>query len=418
MKARPLRVLFVLILLTHCRGPAVSPTPEAGWGDPIQEQIQRVENGLVAVTAEGQIEAGQPKALADSMQRYGVPGVSIAVIRNYEIEWAKGYGVLEVGAAEPVTPDTLFNAGSILKPVCAAAALALVEKGVLGLDEDINQELLSWQVPQNQYTVTEKVTLRRLLSHSAGLTDGFTNRGPTDPVPAYVVSAGEVPAVTIQQMLDAEVGVDVDGPTRVASAPGTKYAYANADYAILNLLLHDVTGKALPAFMAETILAPLEMESSTFEQPLPENLRARASTEHYANGQPFADKRQHYPIGGLWTTPSDLARFAIELMLAYKGQSSKILSQQMAQEMLTPQIQTPGEMLGESYGVGFHLAGQGPDLRFVHTGATWGSTCILWAYPEMGDGAVIMTNSASAQGIILFEVLLSIAAEYGWALAR
>ena len=403
MKARLLRVLFVLILLTHCRGPAASPTPEAGSGEPAQEQIQRVENGLIPVTAAGQIDAGQPRTLAASMQRYRVPGVSIAVIRDHQIEWAKGYGVLQAGAPEPVTTDTLFNAGSIVKPVCAAAALALVEKGVLGLDDDINQDLLSWQVPENEYTVTEKVTLRRLLSHSAGLTDGFTNRSPTDPVPAYV---------------DAEGEVDVDGPTRVTSVPGTKYTYANADYAILTLLLQDVTGRPLAELMAETILQPLQMASSTFEQPLPQDLRARASTEHYATGQPFPEERQHYPIGGLWTTPSDLARFAIELMLAYKGQSSKILSPQMAQEMLTPQIQTPGEMLGDAFGLGLHLAGEGQGLRFVHTGGTWGSTCLLWAYPETGDGAVIMTNSASAEGIILIEVLLSIAAEYGWPLAR
>jgi CubicO group peptidase (beta-lactamase class C family) len=146
-------------------------------------------------------------------------------------------------------------------------------------------------------------------------------------------------------MLDAEPGVDVDGPTRVTMVPGTEFHYANADYAILGLLMADVTQKPLPEFVGETVLGPLGMASSTLEQPLPEELRVRASTEHYTNGQPFEGKRHHYPIGGLWTTPSDLARFAIEIMLAYRGQSEEVISHEMAQEMLRPQINTPDQSL-------------------------------------------------------------------------
>ena len=405
-------------MLISCGRTAPSPTPPSAEF-PLDERTQRSENGLIPLTAEGEIEEAEPKNLADRMEHYGVPGVSIAVINDFEIEWAKGYGTLVEGGAEPVSDDTLFHAGSVAKPVSAAAALALVERGLLDLDENVNEKLLSWQIPENESTDEEKVTLRRLLSHSAGLKDGFTDRSSGDQVPGYMTSAGVSPTVTLQQLLDADSGVDVDGVTRVTAVPGTSYRYANADYAIVELLVVDVAQQPFPEFMKDTILAPLGMTSSTFEQPLPGNLRDRAAIEHDFMGQPLEGERLHIPLlaaGGLWTTPSDLANFAIEIMHSYNGGSGKILSPDMVNEMLTPQIDTPLDPLGDDYGLGFQLAEEGQALVILHTGGTFGSTCVLWVYPETGQGAVIMTNSASGQGMIRFEILLSLAAEYEWPL--
>lgn len=417
---------FLLILLvlsvSNCARPGAppvqAPTDIAVMpASVLSERIQRVESGLISVTESGQIHWDTRASIAERMQHYGVPGVSIAVINDYQIEWAKGYGVLEVGGDELVAPDTLFHAGSCAKPVSAAAALTLVEKGLLDLDEDVNDKMVSWQVPENEFTVEEKVTLRRLLSHSAGLQDGFTNRSSIDPESDYVALSGEAPRVSIQQLLNAAPGVDVDGPTRVTRIQGTGYRYANSDYAILELLVNDVTQKPIAEFMAQTILEPLGMTSSTYAQPLPEDLRIRAATAHYASGEPFEGKRHHYPIiaaGGLWTTPTDLARFAIEIMLAYQGQSDNILSQEMVREMLSPQVDTPDDPLSDIQGLGFDLAGEGSSLRLSLPGGTWGSTSLVWVFPETGQGAVIMTNSAAAQGVIRLEILLSIAEEYGW----
>jgi CubicO group peptidase (beta-lactamase class C family) len=137
------------------------------------------------------------------------------------------------------------------------------------------------------------------------------------------------------------------------------------------------------------------------------------------NGQPFEGRRHHYPIqaaGGLWTTPSDLAAFALEIVRARAGESDPLFSQAMATEMLTSQIEVRGSTLYDSLGLGFDLAGEDQDMHFMHTGGTWGSTSLLWVYPETGQGAIIMTNSAAAQGVIRFEILLSIATEYGWPL--
>ena len=407
------------LLLGACGGPAAIPTTDPDLPSSVQERIQRVENGLLAVTTDGQLESGDPKTLAERMAHYGVPGVSIAVINDYQIEWAKGSGVLEVGGKDRVTRDSLFHAGSVAKPVSAAAALALVRRGLLDLDEDVNKKLVSWHVPENAYTTEEKVTLRRLLSHSSGLTDGFPMRSSSDPEFDWWSPEGEAPTVTIQQLLEAQPPGDEGRPVRVTRVPGSAYEYANLGYGVVQLLMTDVTGQPFSELMQEVVLGPLGMTSSTYEQPLPEDLRGRATTEHYVNGQPFEGKRHHYPFlasGGLWTTPSDLARFAIEIMRAHAGESELLLSQEIAGEMLTPQIEVNDSPLKDAYGLGFDLAESGREFRFMHTGGTWGSTCLLWVHPETGQGAVIMTNSTRGDGAIRFEILLSIALEYGWPL--
>jgi CubicO group peptidase (beta-lactamase class C family) len=421
MKKGPLVVSIVFTLLAACTQPPSLPATEAGSLDPIEARIQRVENRLIPILAGGDFDWENTETLDDRMQHYGVPGVSIAVINDYQIEWARGYGVLEAGSDERVTPDSPFHAGSIAKPVSAAAALALVEQGLLDLDQDVNDTLVSWQVPENEYTVDEKVTLRRLLSHSAGLTDGFAMRSSRDPeFDWWMSSEGESPNVSIPQLLEAQPPADEGTPTRVTTVPGTAYRYSNFGYGVVQLLMTDVTQRQFSELMQESVLEPAGMTSSTYEQPLPEPLRDRATSEHYVTGQPFPGKRHHYPLlaaGGLWTTPSDLARFAIEVMRA-RAEESDLLSQELANEMLTAQIQVNGSPFKDSYGLGFDLTGEGEEFHFMHTGGTWVSTCVLWMYPETGQGVVIMTNSASGDGAIRFEILASIAAEYAWPLTK
>lgn len=418
MNVRPLFAALLCVWLSACGQPAA--TTEAR--DAAETRIRNVENGLIAISDENTIDWGTPRTLAERLQHYGVPGVGIAVIDNYQLAWARGYGVLEAGSDEPVTADSLFHAGSIAKPVSAAAALVLVERGLLDLDRDVNAQLVSWKVPENAYTAVEKVTLRRLLSHSAGLTDGFAMRSSSDPeFDWWTAGSGETPAVTIVQLLEALPPADEGVPTRVTRVPGTVYEYSNFGYGVVQLLMTDATGQPFAGLLQETVLNPAGMTSSTFEQPLPEALRERAVTEHYVDGRPFAGKRHHYPIqaaGGLWTTPADLARFGIEILRARAGEPGRLLSPEMAGEMLSPQVEISDAGLSDSYGLGFELGGEGEAFFVMHTGGTWGSTSLLWLYPETGQGAVIMTNSAAGEGAIRFEILLSIAAEYGWPLGK
>jgi CubicO group peptidase (beta-lactamase class C family) len=360
-----------------------------------EERIARVERGLLG-------EYGNPPwarmDLAERMEYYHVPGVSIAVINDFQIEWTRGYGVLKAGKSEPVTPGTLFQAASVGKPVVAVAALRYVESGALELDRDVNQSLVSWQIPENEFTAEEKVTLRRLLSHSAGVTvEGFRGYALGEQVPSLrQILNGEWPANSL--------------PILVGTVPGTQYRYSGGGYVIVQQLLEDVAGEPFPDIMQHSVLEPWGMAASTFESPLPEDLQGIAASGHRADGSTIPGRWHIYPEMGsgasMWTTPSDLAHFAIGVMLSYVGRSEQVLSQAMAIQMLTPQI--------ENRGLGPEVYDEGSDLfYFMHPGANDGFKCVLVAYPQRGQGVVIMTNGDNGNALWR-EILHSVSIEYGW----
>ena len=362
----------------------VSSSPEA--------RAARVEQGLLP----GIVIAGRPlpaKPLAERMAALKTPGVSVAVINGGVIEWAKGYGVIETGGNTPVTPQTLFQAASLSKPVAALAALRLVEQGKLALDQDVNERLTSWKVPENEFTRTEKITLRRLLSHSAGLTvSGFPGYSADAPVPPLVqVLDGQKPANT------AAIRADV--------VPGTIWRYAGGGYTVMQQLLMDVTGRPFPLLLAEMVLQPIGMKDSTYEQPLPDARRAAAASGHLTTGGLLPGRYHTYPemaAAGLWTTPTDLARFLVEIQQALQGRS-KVLTPAMAREMVTVQK--------GSYGLGLGLDGSGPSATFGHGGSNAGFKCQMTAFIESGRGAVVMTNGDQG-GRLAMEMLRAVAAEY------
>ncbi len=359
------------------------------------QRIQRVENGLLLpVVVRGQPIV--PMKLADRMRFFNTPGVSVAVVNNGKIEWAKGYGVLEAGSNESVNAATLFQAGSISKAVTAVAALRLVQQGKLNLDEDVNRRLISWRVPENEFTKEQKVTLRRILSHTAGLTN--------NSVGEYVFGA-ELP--TLLQSLDGIKPAN-SPPIRVDYVPGSRFRYSGGGYTVLQQLLIDVEKKPFPELMRGLVLNPLKMSRSTFQQPLPSELRTSAAVGHGLNGEKTAGNWRVYPetaAAGLWSTPSELARFLIEVQQSKTGHSNKILSAATVNQMLTSQ--TGG------WGLGFVVEGQGRTARFSHGGDTQGFNNLIVAYNDSGQGAVIMTNAVRGNALIN-EILRSIAKEYGW----
>ena len=362
----------------------------------VQARIARIESGLLPrYLIDGQ--PGLKMTLAERMAFYKVPGVSIAVIHSGAIQWAKGYGVREAGRPAPVQTDTLFQAASISKPVAAMAALRLVQDGKLALDEDVNRKLTAWKVPANEFTAKEKVTLRRILTHSASLTvHGF---------PGYAQGA---PLPTLVQVLDGAPPANT-APIRVDVKPGTLNRYSGGGFTVMQQMLIDVTGKPFPEFIEETVLRPLAMTHSTYQQPLPEALWRQAASAHDRNGVAIKGRWNTYPemaAAGLWTTPSDLARFAIELRNAFHGRSERVLWAATARQMLTRQRT-------DLNGLGIGLGGEGRTLSFSHGGANRGFMCHFIAFAESGDGAAIMTNGDRGQALIQ-EILRAIAAEYDW----
>jgi len=393
MTARAKRSVPASILLISFFCSPVRPAPQAAPPD-VEARAVRVENGLLSSI----VVAGRPVPLMTLVARMAelkVPGVSIAVINNGAIEWAKGYGVAEAGTAAPVTPRTLFQAASVSKPVAALGALRLVEQGRLVLDEDANAKLRSWKVPENEFTKTEKVTLRRLLSHTAGLTvHGFGGYQAGTPVPTTVqVLDGAKPANS------AAVRADV--------VPGTIMRYSGGGFTVAQLLMQDAAARPFPELLAELVLKPVGMDDSTYEQPLPEARRGAAASGHTSDGKVLPGRYHTYPemaAAGLWTTPTDLAKFLLEVERARRGASS-VLSQASAREMTT--AQKPG------YGLGLSLDGLGSAANFGHGGSNEGFKCQMTMFLEGGRGAVVMTNGDRG-GFLAAEVLRGIAREYGW----
>ena len=338
-----------------------------------------------------------------------IPAISIAVIDDYRIVCAKGYGVTEKGGTAPVTPKTLFLAGSISKPVAALGALYLVEQGKLSLDEDVNVKLTTWKVPDNQYTRKRKVSLGLILDHTAGFTGG-------DFFPGYAV--GE-PVPSLLQILDGRPPANNDA-VHVGFTPGSKWHYSGDGYLVAQQLMVDVTAKQFPELMRVAVFDKLAMYDSTYEQPLPTGRTGFAAAGTLMDGSPVPGKWHVNPemaAGGLWSTPSDLARLAIEVALSVQGKANHVLSRDMTRKMLASQwedgvINILGNQQDPDHmGYGFFVGRK--TGRFGHIGGNVGYQATLVVFADSGKGAVVMTNSDI--GLAVGNTLLNkIARVYGW----
>jgi CubicO group peptidase (beta-lactamase class C family) len=367
-------------------------TPLAAQMD-APSRIRRVENGLLPPV----LVKGEPGwTVQQRMKEYKAPGLSIAVIDSFRIAWVKAYGVKDAGTQEPVTTQTLFQAASISKSVNATAVMLEVQRGRLSLDADVNQYLTSWKLPDNALTATTNVTLANLLSHTGGTTvSGFPGYEPTAALP------------TVQQILKGAAPANT-APIVVDIEPAKRFRYSGGGTTITQLVMMELEGKPYPQILKELILNPAGMTSSTFEQPLPASRVSEAAVAHGPDGTPAPGKYHVYPelaAAGLWTTPTDLAKFAIEHQLSLQGKSNRILSQEFEEKMMTPYI-------GEAYGFGFGIEKKGNAEYFEHSGGNYGFNCLLIAHKRKGYGAVVMLN-ANAFALIP-EIIRSIAKEYNW----
>jgi CubicO group peptidase (beta-lactamase class C family) len=388
-----IKQVFALVIVMTAAIP-----PQIVFGQIKNSRAARIRNVETGLLTHHLVRGEKPRTytIEERLRFYNATGVSIAVINNGKIEWARGYGVREAGTGFPVTTDTLFQAASISKSVSAAAALTLVEDGLLKLDEDVNLRLRSWKLPENEFTKQEKVTLRRLLSHSAGTTaSGFPGYAPGDQTP------------TIIQILNGESPANTEA-VRVNAAPGSVFRYSGGGFTIAQLLMTEAAGRSFPEIMRERVLKPVGMRRSTFEQPLPAKYLNEAATGHW-DGAPMKGKFNTYPemaAAGLWTTASELARFGIEFQRALGGDKKRIVSPETARLMLTRQA--------ENYGLGFWIEGEGENFWFTHSGSNRGyqSTFIMSA--KKGQGAVVLTNGFPVGYGLATEIVRAIAREYGW----
>jgi CubicO group peptidase (beta-lactamase class C family) len=360
----------------------------------IEQHIQHVESGLVGeVVIKG--DTHSTHNLADRMKELNVPGVSVAVVHDGKIEWARGFGVRSVGGP-PVDADTMFQAGSISKPLAAMAALKLVEQGKLSLDADINTYLTTWKFPADPSAQGKPITLRELLTHTAGTTvHGFPGYAADQPVPTLVqVLNGEKPANT--------------AAIRSEAAPGARWRYSGGGYTIMQQAVIDVTREPFPRLLHDTVLAPIGMTHSTYGQPLPQEFQQFAATPYHGDGNPIEGGAHTYPemaAAGLWTTPSDLCRYILEVQRSLIGKANHVLSADMTRQMVAAGM--------GDWGLGLQIGGAAGNQYFSHGGDNAGFHNLFVAYEKNGDGAAVMTNGDNG-GQIGDEVMHSIAAEYNW----
>ncbi|KMQ61870.1 hypothetical protein ACM40_05975 [Chryseobacterium sp. BLS98] len=327
--------------------------------------------------------------LKERMAFYNMNAVSIAVIKDYKVEWTKAYGYADVAENRPATTQTLFQAASISKSINSLGLLKLVEQGKLGLDDDINNYLKSWKFPYDSVSKGKKISIANLLSHKAGLSvHGFGGYQKGKELP------------TIIQVLNGQKPANSPA-VRSVFEPNLKFQYSGGGTTISQLILENTIGERYEEYMLNNILLPLGMNESSYNQP-PSQGKEKLLATAYNNGKEVQGKYHVYPekaAAGLWTNPSDLAKYIIETQLSLSGKSNKILSKEMSVKRIENNY---GVFLNDFKGTKY----------FGHSGGNEGFVCYYIGSAEDGNGLAVMTNGNNFK--LIEEILLSIASLNHW----
>jgi CubicO group peptidase (beta-lactamase class C family) len=330
------------------------------------------------------------------MALYNIPGLSIAVINDNKIEWAKGYGWADKSNHRPVTDQTLFQAASVSKSLNGVGVLKLVQDKKLDLYADINKYLKTWEFPYDSIAKNKKITTAELLSHMAGLSiHGFSGYSVGDSLPTIIdILDGKKPANTTA--------------VRSQFAPGIKFQYSGGGIIISQLIVMDITNEPYDEYMWKNVLKPMGMIHSFYSQPPPADKKQLLSFGYLSDGKKVEGGYHIYPeqaAAGLWTNPTDLCKYIIETQLSYNGKSKKVLSPEMTKLRLTP-------YLNNSSALGVFIDNRKGTKYFDHAGANEGFRCIYYGSLDEGKGVAVMINSDN--GTILNEVVNSVASVYDW----
>ncbi|MBH5319732.1 beta-lactamase family protein [Paenibacillus sp. GSMTC-2017] len=329
--------------------------------------------------------------IVERLQHYNVAGLSLALIQNNEVSKAEGFGFLEAATTTEVSTHAIFNACSISKFVTSLLVMRLTESSILELDEDVNVRLTSWKVPTGLFYPSKPVTLRTLLSHQSGV---------VDPEGSFSVFDDTKGDPTMAELLAGSTPYCKD-PITVAYEPMSTFNYSDAGFCIIQQVIEDVTGKPFELLMYELIFEPLELTNSTYQPSFSIKNGGEFACGHSNDGSVVEDRYPHYPYAaacGLWTTPTDIALLVIEVMNALHGRSKLGISEATVKEWMSPQYDK------EWTGLGIFLDGSDQTFEISSLGWGVGFQCMLVAYPHLGRGAVIMTNTDSGvhqlEGII------------------
>lgn len=373
---------------------------------PLSNQIRAVENGLMP-NMQLQDSSLKKFNLLDRMAFYKVPAVSIAVVDNGQLAWARAYGVGNRDKNTPLDTHSLFWAGSISKSITALGVMKLVENGTFSLEKDFREYVKSWTFKENDLSKDETITLQHLLSHTAGLNRGNAAYFRKEPLP------------TLSQVLMGQKPAKEDGVFSILK-PGTAYKYSNLAFGIVQKMIEDNVEANFGRFIQSTVCSPIGMENSLMiEHQLPAAIQAQSVDGHwFSETIPFGESEQYITAGAsnLWTTPGDLAKFIIAVQAAYNGQPGAMLQKATAQRMLTPVLananSSDGQRDSSKCALGFFIYDLKGEKYFSHSGGTDGFRALYFGSLEGGKGAVVMVNANNAS--ILFEIFNSIATVYDW----
>ncbi len=350
--------------------------------------IAWIKNNLTALySLDGHVPR---KSIAQLMLEDDIPGLSIAFVDSNKIAWAASFGFKNLSTSEEVSEQTVFTGASLSKPLAAIAALKAVESGKIDLDENVNNVLDGWKIPDNEFTVDEKVTLRRLIGHSAGIrNDLWSSYLPDEKVP------------TLTQMLAGQ-SPSVDPVTAVIFTPGSEVKYSNPGYSIIQKILADVYQDSFDDILETLVFRPSGMQESSFKQPMPAELKERRAVGYDENLKPYPYRLFPYKAaGGVWTTPTDMARFVITLLEDYEGKKN-ILSPAMMAEVFSRQR--------ERLGFSKIFNDNSEDLIFRHYGSNQGFTSYLVGSLLRKQAVIVMINSDN--GFALLDYIARAVAEY------
>lgn len=316
------------------------------------------------------------------MRQSRVPGVAVALVEDGAVAWSQGFGFEDREARTPMTGQSVFQVASISKSVTAWGVLSLVEHGKLQLDTPVEQYLTRWHLPTADSGVyRDEVTVRRLLSHTAGLSlHGYPGIDP---------DSGALPS------LEASLSGETNGAgdVHVEFRPGTRWEYSGGGYTLLQLLVEERSGLPFTDYMAQTVLEPLGMRSSSYDW-LPA-LRAHTAAAYDRLGRRLPNYRfTELAAAGLYTTAEDLARFVAAGMPGPHGTppGRGVVRPETVQLMYTPAPHS--ENPGGAYGLGQQLDTLANGTRVVMHGGSNRGWKLIWAsIPSRRAGIVVLTNS-------------------------
>ncbi len=331
-----------------------------------------------------------PPGLSERMKAQSLMGLSIAVIHGGRIHWAQAFG--EGRAGVPATADTRFQAGSVSKPFAALGALRLAEATGVGFDDDLRASLKGWQPPPEAEGSAPRYTLRRLLSHSAGLSQhGF---------PGYAQDALQP---TLAQILDGLPPANTEAVRPVLPA-GQAWRYSGGGSTIAQLWVESRSGEPFAQAQQRLLLQPLGLQRSHFGPP-PAGAAAADYAQSHQGRTPEPGGWRIYPeqaAAGLWTTPSDIATLLLAVQRAAAGEPG-VISPAIA-KAATEVVLAPSSM-------GFFIDDK--PARFGHNGSNQGFESLSFAFKDRGEGLVLMANGQNNWP--MFEAIVrTMARIYDW----